>query len=63
MSESYIQLSLISYEMEACIQLSNIFLLFNTERDALKNVTKPPPAKKGMSENFSRSPGIILYLC
>lgn len=48
-----------SYEMEAFIQLSKVFLLLNTERDALKNVTKPALARKGMSENFSRSLGII----
>lgn len=67
MSVNYIRLFLISYEMEAFIQLSRVFLLLNTERDGLKNVTKPAVAKKGMSENFSRSLGIIykyiVFIC
>lgn len=32
-----------------------VFLLHNTERAALKNITKPAPAKKGMLESYSNS--------
>lgn len=51
MNVNYIQLllSIIMQLKLACIL--TVCLLHKTERDALKNITKPAPAKRGMSES------------